>query len=1342
MANANSGLSCSPVYQEVEDSVTFECPTAVNNSRSSGYSLRYDEQEYTYIETVYNEITGLTLTNGVIREKWDNTNDPRFQQYNVDTGQPIFENYCRSDAGIDEGYFQHLWEFPTNHTSTREVLIKYTPVYEDATGLPTNNPTAATAASLAASAGACVRKVNVTNNFTLGKVAVNLTGLPSGDDASFIQLVGTDSVEIIFDYINDTRNVVKVGDIINGHTVTDVVNFLDTRADRKIVHRVLGDKKLKLNNTKDISVGDNVIGYASTVIPDGTTIESVDTNNNTIKLSFPVGYAGLNSTQNNKIRTILIQDANQNQVPNTNYCWAKLGSTTNVGVKNLSFKVEGPGIHYMDFVTTTTSSGSFSGTKIDNEGGNAIFNSSSTRTKTVKFDGGELILKAEPVDDSGEYDSKWYIQSFTGTLPDIGTAFQTKLDGGRGKATIHFKVTGTAPNQTAASGNNFVKDASYVASQSLANIRVRAGYGIIDRAAAVGIFISKRKDVMYTPIFKIDRDVITPEMNDLKNNFPGLSTIQDFREAGIGAPITETNCDPFLTPAIDYPISIGNADNDTVLNSSVSIELEEAIDAKIEEISSTADIDELVEAIEKVVKEKSADPEVNQETLDILKGNLRKINKADKKKDNAVKKFAKFGGNANTTISQDNSTNKLITDILGKIKEIPDDLGTLIPEGVSRVTQVIDGSNESDYILVKNAYRDLPATQDGVQFIAEDISLNDDQSYLDYGKNSLRTTVNMEVCPRWLLGAQVVGDEIAEEAELKIDGGSIGGVTGTTNDLYVLVTNVNNSGAITRFQTFGGSVPQMKYTNLTPTNTMVGTRASFNITSSGGSYTAVINTNTTGYAVNSLIKINGSQLGGANNTNDCSIFITALTGGGQIDTFTVSGTSTGATTFNNMSQPITTAKLDVDIEWNNTNLATDDFYIPTVNNNNSGLGYRPNDTITIAGTSLSGTATNNLIATVTQVNLQGGLVDFTLAGSTGAPLTLFTNVSASYANGGSNTSLGSGATFNVLKGENAAGSPTYIVDVNNAGSNYNTVVQPAGVTVDVVDAGDGILKVNNADLSAYPANFTVTFGSTTPSGISTGVSYKAAKISNEKFYLYTVQYYGFGTPRSGLGATITSKISLGSSPQGMTGVSFGVFGVTQTVNYLTDGGVQYVDTIDVAATGEIYPTTVWKGKNFEYQGDFIKEYDFNLITTSHNIAKSSFNEGNPIQARPTTAVMTKKLKPNASSIQVDDTSLFLTSGYLLVPKWIRKTENYLELGVDGVNKMTNDRNHYYYDGEEIIYYASKTSTSFDGIERSQFNSSYLFETSPEPFAKNGGVVNSYQKGYSVQQYWPYQPKEE
>ena len=57
---------------------------------------------------------------------------------------------------------------------------------------------------------------------------------------------------------------------------------------------------------------------------------------------------------------------------------------------------------------------------------------------------------------------------------------------------------------------------------------------------------------------------------------------------------------------------------------------------------------------------------------------------------------------------------------------------------------------------------------------------------------------------------------------------------------------------------------------------------------------------------------------------------------------------------------------------------------------------------------------------------------------------------------------------------------------------------------------------------------------------------------------------------------------------------------------------------------------------------------------------------------------------------------------------------------------------------EIIFYGSKTSTEFKDIKRSRFNSDALFTTTMEPYAKSGGIVNSYQKGYSVQQYWPYQ----
>ena len=164
----------------------------------------------------------------------------------------------------------------------------------------------------------------------------------------------------------------------------------------------------------------------------------------------------------------------------------------------------------------------------------------------------------------------------------------------------------------------------------------------------------------------------------------------------------------------------------------------------------------------------------------------------------------------------------------------------------------------------------------------------------------------------------------------------MGGAT-PANDLYLLVRDVNSSGAIQEFEIFGGSVPQMKYINQSGTSTVVGARASFNITSAGGNYNATVNTNATGYSVNDLILIKGGVLGGTNNTNDCFIQITSLTSGGEIDQFSVTGTSTGAATFNNRSQVIEEAAFDVNVEWSNTDATTDDIYIPVINDDNVDL---------------------------------------------------------------------------------------------------------------------------------------------------------------------------------------------------------------------------------------------------------------------------------------------------------------------------------------------------------------------------------------------------------------------
>ena len=186
---------------------------------------------------------------------------------------------------------------------------------------------------------------------------------------------------------------------------------------------------------------------------------------------------------------------------------ATTATNVTLGNKQLAFRIEGPGIHDNDWKYNTNLNGNWTNEKVFNEGGNAIFNSTDTRTYTITKGGATITVVAEVINDGGEYDSNWYISSWTGELHDIGTTFQSTQNGGRGNVVIKFKVEGT-PDTITTDGGDFTKDAEYTGSLSSAVINVRAGWGIIDRAAMVGIIISKRKDVLYEPIFTKEENII------------------------------------------------------------------------------------------------------------------------------------------------------------------------------------------------------------------------------------------------------------------------------------------------------------------------------------------------------------------------------------------------------------------------------------------------------------------------------------------------------------------------------------------------------------------------------------------------------------------------------------------------------------------------------------------------------------------------------------------------------------------------------------------------------------------------------------------------------------------
>ena len=93
----------------------------------------------------------------------------------------------------------------------------------------------------------------------------------------------------------------------------------------------------------------------------------------------------------------------------------------------LAFKPYGSGLHNLLGVTTNYD-GTWNGNKIENPGGNSIWNTTSTKTYTATIGSATVTLTVEPFLDGGEYDSNWYA-TYTGTLPAVGTEASATFTG-------------------------------------------------------------------------------------------------------------------------------------------------------------------------------------------------------------------------------------------------------------------------------------------------------------------------------------------------------------------------------------------------------------------------------------------------------------------------------------------------------------------------------------------------------------------------------------------------------------------------------------------------------------------------------------------------------------------------------------------------------------------------------------------------------------------------------------------------------------------------------------------------------------------------------------------------
>lgn len=145
-------------------------------------------------------------------------------------------------------------------------------------------------------------------------------------------------------------------------------------------------------------------------------------------------------------------------------------------------------------------------------------------------------------------------------------------------------------------------------------------------------------------------------------------------------------------------------------------------------------------------------------------------------------------------------------------------------------------------------------------------------------------------------------------------------------------------------------------------------------------------------------------------------------------------------------------------------------------------------------------------------------------------------------------------------------------------------------------------------------------------------------------------------------------------------------------------------------TAKIYPEVIWQ-PNVSYQMDFYKMFHFRMKELSEMIGETVLNRGNPFIDETLSARLIQDLGRRDTTIKVDSTAGFFSSGYLIIPKYTKKV---------ATGETGNHSIEYTYVGEEIIYYGSKTDTSFENCRRALFNTTPGFESTID--------VNELEKG--------------
>ena len=350
---------------------------------------------------------------------------------------------------------------------------------------------------------------------------------------------------------------------------------------------------------------------------------------------------------------------------------------------------------------------------------------------------------------------------------------------------------------------------------------------------------------------------------------------------------------------------------------------------------------------------------------------------------------------------------------------------------------------------------------------------------------------------------------------VEFTGGNFGG--NTDNNLYLRVTGVDGAGAITTFTTSGTGPDALESyvvgVNDYTTDSVAGSGATFSVTREGTTYTATVTGLGSDFAQNETITVLGSFLGGVDSTNDLTITIDSVDGGGGVLTITPTGTAANTKSFltvNTGSNLLGNgASFDVELSGATYN---------TITINNAGQNYGIGQNLVILGTSLGGaTPTNDLTLQITAITGTRGVSTFTESGSAATGGTSGFVVGDQIKAEGSNLGGVTGTNDAIIKvtavnGDSSINTvtvsgtatdalvvienPTYTggsgaganFEITRTGTVYSAVVAPAGTGYNVTDqfviagtelgglspANDCTIDVDSIDGSGGVATFTVT----------------------------------------------------------------------------------------------------------------------------------------------------------------------------------------------------------------------------------------------------------------------------